>query len=161
VDDDSNEPYRLGEYQLEAPLGAGGMAVTWRARERIAGVGDRLVAVKTIKPEHTTDLRFREMFFDEARISALINHRNVCQIYRAGEVDGTLFMAMEFIDGWSLSAFRRMFESSAGSKPLAFDETGVEMDLSQFHPAAQVKRIPMPVAPVLWVAGEVCQGLAA
>lgn len=94
---------RFEDYLLDARLGAGGMAITWRARERIGGVGDRFVALKQILPEHAKNPEFRTMFFDEVRIASLIHHRNVCQIYRAGEHQSVLFMAMEYVDGCALS----------------------------------------------------------
>ena len=106
----------FGEYSIIDVLGRGGMAVTYKAIERVGGVGERFVALKRILREHANNAEFRKMFFDEVRISSLINHRNVCQIYRAGEVNGDLFMAMEFVDGPSLAQF---IESCQGIVPPA------------------------------------------
>lgn len=100
-------PQPFGHYILEEELGAGGMAVTYRARERLGAIGERLVAIKKILPEHASDANFHRMFLDEAAISAMISHHNVCRVFQAGEIEGTLFMAMEFVDGPSLSSLAK------------------------------------------------------
>lgn len=91
---------RFGPYILDRKLGAGGMAVTYLAREQLEGIGgERMVTIKQILPHYCEDPDFRNMFLDEARISTLLSHRNICRVYAAGEIEGSLYMAMEFIDG--------------------------------------------------------------
>ncbi len=93
----------FGPYTLTAPLGEGGMAVTFKATERLEHIdGERVVAVKQILPSFSDDESFRVMFLDEARLTAKLSHQNICKIYTAGEVDNTLFIAMEFVDGVDL-----------------------------------------------------------
>jgi eukaryotic-like serine/threonine-protein kinase len=93
----------FGPYTLTAPLGEGGMAVTFKATERLEHIdGERVVAVKQILPSFSDDEAFRRMFLDEARLTAKLSHQNICKIYTAGEVDNTLFIAMEFVDGVDL-----------------------------------------------------------
>jgi serine/threonine-protein kinase len=89
----------LGPYDLLVPIGAGGMARVWAARVR--GTSD-VVAVKMLLPELAENVEFRKMFFDEARIASRVRHPNVCGTYEMGEQAGTLYLAMEWLDGPSL-----------------------------------------------------------
>ena len=89
----------VGPYELIVPLGEGGMAKVWAARVR--GRQD-LVAVKILLPELAENVEFRKMFFDEAEIASRVLHRNVCGTYELGEHAGTLYIAMEYLDGGSL-----------------------------------------------------------
>jgi serine/threonine-protein kinase len=70
---------------------------------RLHGVGGfaKLVAIKRILPHLAQDRQFVEMFLNEGRIAAQLSHPNVCQVYELGEVDGELFLAMEYLDGVS------------------------------------------------------------
>ena len=70
-------------------------------RPGIAGFSKQLV-VKRIRPSLAHDENFIEMFLNEGRVAALINHANVVQIYELGEVDGTYFLAMEYVAGKNL-----------------------------------------------------------
>lgn len=89
----------LGEYTLENLLAIGGMAEIWLARrEGPAGFSKRLV-IKRILPNLAQDEKFREMFLDEARVAANLEHPNIVRIYELGEVDGSYFIAMEYVDG--------------------------------------------------------------
>lgn len=93
----------LGRYRLIARLGQGGMADVFLARLVGAGGFEKLVAVKRMLPNLTSDPRFVAMFLNEGRIAARLDHPNVCQVYELAEADGTLFLAMEFLRGlpWS------------------------------------------------------------
>lgn len=89
----------MGPYDLIAPIGVGGMAKVWAARVR--GKSD-VVAVKMLLPELAENVEFRKMFFDEARIASRVRHPNVCSTFEMGEHAGTLYLAMEWLDGPSL-----------------------------------------------------------
>jgi serine/threonine-protein kinase len=93
----------LGRYRLIARLGQGGMADVFLARLVGAGGFEKSVAVKRMLPSLSTDRRFVEMFLNEGRIAAQLDHTNVCHVYELDEADGTLFLAMEFLRGlpWS------------------------------------------------------------
>jgi serine/threonine protein kinase/tetratricopeptide (TPR) repeat protein len=94
-------PDQIGRYRLTGKLGEGGMGVVYEA------VDDRLgrpLAVKIIRPGTVDNSVARERFWREARLAARINHPHICQIYDVGEADQQLFMAMERLDGESLSA---------------------------------------------------------
>jgi len=105
---------RLGRYDLLLRIGSGGMAEVWAARLSGHGGFQRLVAIKTIRPEIEQEARAREMFLDEARIAASIHHPHVCGIFELGEEAGVLYMVMEWINGESLHALCRTAEEGAG-----------------------------------------------
>jgi serine/threonine protein kinase len=91
----------LAGYRLEALVGAGGMAVVFRARdERL----DRLVALKILEPSRAAaaDPAFRERFIAESRAAARVDHPNIIPVYEADEADGVLFIAMRFVRGGDL-----------------------------------------------------------
>ncbi len=93
----------FGKYRLVADLGHGGMAnVYLAAASGPAGV-TKLLVVKEIKPEMASDPAFVEMFLDEARLAARVNHPNVVQTLEVGEEGGRYFLSMEFLDGQPLS----------------------------------------------------------
>ena len=90
---------RFGQYELLDKIAAGGMAEIFFAR--LVGVQGfaRNVVVKRMLPELSVRPDFVEMFLDEARLAANLNHPNLVQVYDLGELDDAYFMAMEFIDG--------------------------------------------------------------
>jgi serine/threonine protein kinase len=83
------------------------MASVWAALQHGKHGFEKVVAIKTTLPEFAGDQRFRRMFLDEARIASRIDHPNVARIVDLGEEDGILFIAMEYIDGDSLSSLNR------------------------------------------------------
>lgn len=91
----------LGQYQLLACVGEGGMGRVWAARS-ISSALQRIVAVKTAirRSEQKTELR--HLFMDEARIALLVRHPNVCGVNEFGEHEGILYQVMEWCDGASL-----------------------------------------------------------
>ena len=97
----------FGRYSLRYELAAGGMATVYLARARGPAGFDRAAAIKRIHPHLAKRREFVEMFLDEARLSARITHPNVCSVVDFGEVDGTYFMAMEYLVGQPVSALLR------------------------------------------------------
>src|SRR4051812_16731438 len=96
-------PARLGPYDLVRRIGAGGMAEVFLARQKGHAGFEKQLVVKRIHGRLAADKYFVDMFLDEARIAAQINHPNVVQIYDLGEVDGSYYMAMEYLDGENLA----------------------------------------------------------
>ena len=94
----------IAGYRLVASLGEGGMARVYLARSKKAAGFSKLVVLKVIRSSATHDPELRRMFFDEARVAALLNHPNVVQTYDAGEDEGRLFLAMEYLEGKTLSS---------------------------------------------------------
>jgi serine/threonine-protein kinase len=81
-------PEKLGKYRLEQKIAVGGMAEIWLSRqEGPAGFSKRLV-VKRILPNLANDAKFVEMFLDEARVAALLEHPNIVRISDLGQADG-------------------------------------------------------------------------
>ena len=89
----------LGKYETFASLGSGGMADVFLAIARGPKGFNKLIVVKTLKPEFVREPSFVEMFLDEARLAARLNHPNVVQTQEVGESGGTYFIAMEFLEG--------------------------------------------------------------
>jgi serine/threonine protein kinase len=86
-------------YRLEAQVGAGGMAVVFRARDERLG---RLVALKVLAPGLAADPAFRRRFIAESRAAATVDDPHIIPIYEAGEAGGVLFIAMRFVGGGDL-----------------------------------------------------------
>ena len=72
-------------------------------RRQGVGGATKSVAIKFIIPSKTNSERHREMFLSEARLSMMLSHSNVIQVFDAGEDDGRLYMVMEWVDGMNLS----------------------------------------------------------
>jgi serine/threonine protein kinase len=95
-------PLTFGRYRLIERIGAGGMAEIWRG----LAVGDqgfeRTVAIKRIREEVAQVADIGKLFADEARLSALLDHPNIVQVYDFGSVDGDRYIAMEYLHGRNL-----------------------------------------------------------
>jgi len=97
----------VGRYELLIELAKGGMAELYLGRLHGVGGFAKLVAIKRILPHLAEDKLFVEMFLNEGRIAAHLSHPNVCQVHELGEENGTLFLAMEYLDGASWDALIR------------------------------------------------------
>src|SRR5262245_46766956 len=90
---------RLGSYEVVAPLGAGGMGEVYRARDTKLG---REVAIKVLPEETASDPGRRQRFEQEARSASALNHPNILTIYDIGTTNGTVYIAMELVEGKTL-----------------------------------------------------------
>ena len=88
-------------YKLDAELGRGAMGVVYRGTDQLLG---RPVAIKMLPSEFSRNDQLRRLFLDEARALAALNHPHVVQVYDLGEMDGSLFLAMELVEGESLES---------------------------------------------------------
>lgn len=88
----------FGRYQLLKKIASGGMGQVFLARTAQTGF-EKLVVIKRILPHLVEDEEFLQMFFDEARIAARLNHPNLVQIFDLGEVNGMHYLAMEYVQG--------------------------------------------------------------
>jgi hypothetical protein len=91
---------KLGPYEIQSPLGVGGMGEVYRAKDTRL---DRTVAVK-ILPSHLSDNPEAKQRFDrEARAISSLNHPNICTLHDVGHQDGIDFLVMEFLEGETLA----------------------------------------------------------
>lgn len=87
---------RLGHYRVEAVIGRGGMSTLYRATDLRLG---RAVALKVMSEALAHDAEFRERFVDEARNTSALDHPHVVPLYDFGDLEGTLFLAMRYVEG--------------------------------------------------------------
>ncbi len=112
-----DRPRRLGRYDILARIAKGGMAEIYLARQKGMVGFSKLVVVKRILPHMAEEPALLDMFMQEARLAALINHPNVVQIHDVGEWEGNYFIAMEYIEGSSVAAMCRLAHQSGTSIP--------------------------------------------
>ncbi len=93
---------RFGKYLLMEKLAVGGMAQLYRAK--ITGIQgfEKLIAIKTILPHLANEKELLTSFIDEAKLAALLHHQNIVQIYDFGSMEGSYFIAMEYLLGKDL-----------------------------------------------------------
>jgi serine/threonine protein kinase len=89
----------FGGYHIVELVGSGGMGLVYRAGQRILG---RTVALKVIRPEIAESGDYRARFLREARFAAAVDHPHVVSVFDAGEQDGRLYLAMQWVDGLDL-----------------------------------------------------------
>lgn len=92
-------PRVIGEYEVERPLGRGGMGSVYLARHTKLG---RSVAIKVLAGHRLADARMRERFDAEMQAIGRLSHPNVVSAFDAREVDGTAVLVTEYIDGFDL-----------------------------------------------------------
>jgi serine/threonine protein kinase len=113
-----DSPKSLGRYQLVFMLGQGGMGEVHLAKLTGAAGFEKLCIVKTILPQMQADPQFVERFHHEARVLVHLNHSNIAQVYDMGEVDGTLYMAIEYVPGVDLSRVMTRVRKSGSVMPI-------------------------------------------
>jgi serine/threonine-protein kinase len=86
-------------YDLLARLAQGGMAEIFLARAHALAGFERYVVLKRIRPEHGDDARWINMFLDEARLAAQLQHPNIAQVFDLGQIGGDYFYTMEYVHG--------------------------------------------------------------
>ena len=143
-------PARIGRYEIRGKVADGGMANVYVGRLSGPGGFERLHALKVIRAAYSQDTDFVNMFLDEARIVAKLNHPNVVQIHELGEDDAAgakrLFIAMELLLGeslwdiWHVAKHRFQIEKDEGKKH-ALGATSLPHDV------------------VAWIGARVAEGL--
>ncbi|MEE2902122.1 MAG: serine/threonine-protein kinase [Myxococcota bacterium] len=107
---------RLGQFQLLMPLGAGGSANVYLARDLAETDNPRLIALKILLPHLTRRRDSLSMFFSEARIASKIEHKNVVSIFGLGKSDNVYCLAQEYVFGENFTDI--LLESGRLNKPL-------------------------------------------
>lgn len=90
----------VGRYELIEKIGEGGMAVVYKAKDRLL---NRFVAIKILRPEYTKDVQFVDSFRKESQAAAGLQHSNITSVYDVGHEGDIHFIVMELIDGKPLS----------------------------------------------------------
>lgn len=91
---------KLGPYEIQSPVGAGGMGEVYRARDTRL---DRVVAIKILPSHLSDDPEARQRFDREARAISSLTHPNICTLYDVGRQDGMNYLVMEFLQGETLA----------------------------------------------------------
>ncbi len=121
---------RLGEFHLIEPLGEGGMGVVWLAAQPSL---KRRVAVKVLHATLATTREARERLLREAEALGRVQHPNVVTAISAGEANGTVFVAMEYVPGRGLDELLR---DGIGSRPNPMDAVRIALDIARGLAAA-------------------------
>jgi serine/threonine-protein kinase len=122
-----------GRYRVLRKLADGGMAEIFLGAQRGAAGFERAVVLKRIRPDFAADPQFRDALIDEAHIAMTLQHSNIVQVLDLGAAKATLFLALEFVDGWDLDRLRRRAEKA---------------------------KLPLPAELALFVVIETCRALA-
>jgi len=91
---------KLGPYEIQSLLGAGGMGEVYRARDTRL---DRIVAIKVLASHLSSSLELKQRMEREARAISALNHPNICHLYDVGSQDGVDYLVMEFLEGTTLA----------------------------------------------------------
>lgn len=94
--------YLINRYEIIMKIGSGGMADVYKAKDRVL---NRLVAIKVLKQEYSTDATFVKKFRVEAQSAAGLSHPNIVNVYDVGEDDGVYFIVMELVQGITLKNY--------------------------------------------------------
>lgn len=107
---DSRLPERFGRYRVLKLIGRGAMGDVYLAHDEEL---DRTIAIKTPQLGRVNDPTMLERFRREAQLTAALHHPLICPVYDVGEVEGTLYYTMAYVDGWPLTRWL------SASKPIA------------------------------------------
>ncbi len=141
-------PSLFGRYTLVERLAMGGMAEVFKARIMSSHGFAKLLVIKRILPHLAADKTFVAMFIDEAKLTAQLIHPKIVQVTDFGEVEGQLYIALEFVDGFDALALLR---AAAGKHvrlpvPLAMFITMEILDaLDYAHTSRDVEGRPMKI----------------
>jgi serine/threonine protein kinase len=126
---------RLGPYEIVSALGAGGMGEVYRAWDSRLG---REVAVKVLPGDVAADQERVRRFEQEARSASALDHPNIITIYDIGSADATLYIAMQFVEGKTLSAL--LSTDSLPTKKVLDIAVQIAEGLAKAHAAGIIHR---------------------
>src|SRR6185369_2675674 len=87
---------KLGPYEIQSALGAGGMGAVYKARDTRL---ERTVAIKVLSGGAVSTSELRQRFEREAKAISALNHPNICVLHDIGSQDGLDYLVMEYVDG--------------------------------------------------------------
>ena len=126
------QPTKFGKFLLLDKIATGGMAEIFMAQTVGPGGFEKIVALKRILPNLSSNQEFISMFIDEAKVTSQLTHGNIVQIYEFGEIDQNYYLSMEFVDGKNLRQILARAE--------------------------EIKRI-LPLEHVVYIVNKICEGL--
>ncbi len=111
-------PEELGDYVVVDRLAKGGMAEILLAKRRGPMGFEKPVVIKRLLPELTSSPEYTQMFIDEARLAAKLNHPSIVQIHDLGQIGASFFIAMEHLIGVDVAALIRSHRDIGRQVPL-------------------------------------------
>jgi len=114
------KPFKIGKYLLLERIATGGMAEVYRAKASGAGGFEKQLAIKRILPSYSANEEFRRMFEYEARLSSMLTHSNIVQIYDFVKSGETYLLAMEYVDGKNLRQLVNKAKKAGITPPIEF-----------------------------------------
>jgi serine/threonine protein kinase len=139
---------RLGPYEIQSAIGAGGMGEVYRARDTRL---DRTVAIKVLPPDVSGDPDRRARFEREAKTVAGLSHPHICPLFDIGDHDGAMFLVMEHLAGQTLA--ERLEKGSLPLEQALTVATEIADALSAAHRQGVVHRDLKPGNVMLTKAG--------
>jgi len=139
---------KIGQYELLNRIASGGMAEVYLAKQTKHAGFERKVCIKQILPHLCATKEFIQMFRDEARIVAHLNHPNIAQILDIGQFEERDFIAMEFVDGYDV---RNIYNHQASlGRPMPQDVVAhiglqISQGLEHAHRCKDLKGIPLNI----------------
>ena len=128
----------FGKYRPIAELGRGGMATVYLAAATGPAGFSKLVVFKQLQAELANDPEFRDMFLDEARLAARLNHPHIVQTYEVADDDGQFLIVMEYLEGQPFSSVRLRLQKE--NRLDVADQVRVLVDLLDgLHAAHELK----------------------
>jgi serine/threonine protein kinase len=139
---------KLGPYEIQSPLGAGGMGEVYRAKDTRL---DRTVAIKVLPSHLSDDPELKQRMEREAKAISALQHANICTLYDIGTQDGTGFLVMEYLEGQTLA-------ERLAKGPLPLDQvlkigTEIAQALEKAHQQGIIHRDLKPANVMLTKAG--------
>src|SRR5580692_9154508 len=139
---------KFGPYEIESPLGAGGMGEVYRAKDTRL---DRIVAIKVLPSHLSSDPELKQRMEREAKAISALQHPNICTLYDIGTQDGTGFLVMEYLEGQTLA-------ERLAKGPLPLDQvlkiaTEIAQALEKAHQQGIIHRDLKPANVMLTKAG--------